>query len=56
MKARKTLSHQMLVADLLCQLKSPATPSEIKARIESLIEREYLERDPRKEGLYNYLA
>ena len=30
--------------------------SDLKKRIESLIEREYLERDPRDPNIYNYLA
>ena len=36
--------------------KRPASTADVKARVESLIEREYLERDPRDAGVYNYLA
>lgn len=45
MKTRKTLSHKLLVAELLQQLKFPIRQSDLKKRIESLIDREYLERD-----------
>ena len=44
MKTRKTLSHKLLVAELLQQLKFPIQQSDLKKRIESLIDREYLER------------
>ena len=43
-------------ADLLAQLKHPASPHQIKLRIESLIDREYLERDPEVANAYRYLA
>ena len=56
MKARQTLPHQQLVAELLARLKHPATPADIRKRIESLLDREYLERDPHDSQLYNYLA
>lgn len=56
MKARKTLAHTMLMSELFSQLKFPATPVDLKKRIESLIERDYLERDPNKPGEYRYLA
>jgi cullin-4 len=56
MKARKTLSHAALLGDVFAQLKRPASTADVKARVESLIEREYLERDPRDAGVYNYLA
>jgi cullin 4 len=41
MKARKTILHQQLIPQELEQVKVPAQPSDIKQRIESLIEREY---------------
>lgn len=58
MKNRKTLSHNELVQETITQLTSrfqPAVPM-IKKRIESLIEREYLERNENERGVYNYLA
>jgi len=56
MKARKTLSHAALVAEVIGQLKFPAAGADVKRRIESLLEREYLERDDDKPNTYNYLA
>lgn len=57
MKMRKQLSHQQLTTEVLQQLAffRPA-PKLIKQRIEHLIEREYLERDPNQASLYRYLA
>lgn len=45
MKMRKTLSHKLLTQELLSQLRFPLKMTDVKKRIESLIEREYLERD-----------
>ena len=45
MKTRKTLSHKLLVSELMVQLKFPVRGTDLKKRIESLIDREYLERD-----------
>lgn len=56
MKARKTLLHQQLIPQVLEQVKVPAQPSDIKKRIEILIEREYFERDENDRSRYNYLA
>lgn len=56
MKTRKTLSHTMLVAQLFSQLKFPVKTADLKRRIESLMEREYLERDSAQKNTYNYLA
>jgi len=54
MKARKVLSHSLLISELLQQLKFPVKPPDLKKRIESLIDREYLERD--SNSSYRYLA
>jgi cullin-4 len=56
MKARKTLSHSLLMSELFTQLKFPLKPPDLKKRIESLIDREYLERDPSSSSVYQYLA
>ncbi|KNC55985.1 Cullin-3 [Thecamonas trahens ATCC 50062] len=58
MKARKTLDHANLVAAVIKQLKARFTPNPpvIKKQIETLIERGYLERDPKSRKQYNYLA
>jgi cullin 4 len=56
MKARKTILHQQLILQVLEQVKVPAQPGDIKKRIESLIEREYMERDEKDRNRYNYLA
>eukprot|EP01125_Pyxidicula_operculata_P006088 TRINITY_DN2120_c0_g1_i1.p2 TRINITY_DN2120_c0_g1~~TRINITY_DN2120_c0_g1_i1.p2 ORF type:complete len:738 (-),score=168.52 TRINITY_DN2120_c0_g1_i1:345-2558(-) len=58
MKMRKTMQHSSLVAEVTKQLTSRFRPSPIfiKKRIESLIEREYLERSSADRKVYNYLA
>jgi len=58
MKMRKTLQHSNLVAEVTKQLSARFRPNPIviKKRIESLIEREYLERSGQDRKVYNYLA
>lgn len=56
MKTRKVLSHTLLITELFQQLKFPIKPVDLKKRIESLIDREYLERDKNNPQIYNYLA
>ncbi|CAM9737018.1 unnamed protein product, partial [Choristocarpus tenellus] len=57
MKARKTIAHQQLVAEVLSQLSFfRPNPKVIKSRIHALIDREYLERDNSKPNHYCYLA
>jgi len=56
MKMRKTLSHQLLVSELFNQLKFPVTPADLKKRIESLIDRDYMARDKENPKQYNYVA
>lgn len=58
MKSRKTLDHNNLIAEVVKQLSSSFTadPAFIKNRIESLMEREYLERDHDNRRIYHYLA
>ncbi len=56
MKMRKTLSHNMLIAELYDQLKFPVKPSDLKKRMESLIDRDYMERDKDNTNQYHYVA
>lgn len=58
MKARKTMEHNNLIAEVTKQLSARFVPNPIiiKKRIESLIEREYLERSKNDRKVYNYLA
>lgn len=56
MKARKTLDHRALMGEVMAQLKFPASSSDIKKRIETLIEREYMERIEGDRSKYKYLA
>jgi cullin 3 len=53
------MTHQALVTEVLGQLTSQFKPevAMVKSRIESLIEREYMERvDDAKTSTYRYLA
>ena len=56
MKARKQLSHNDLIPEILAQLKFPATTADIKKRIETLIERDYMERSDNDSTVYVYIA
>ena len=58
MKARKALGHNELFAEVTRQLSVRFNPSPqfVKKRIESLIEREYLERSEADHRLYSYVA
>jgi cullin 4 len=56
MKTRKKLNHNELISEIFNQIKFPAETSSIKKRIESLIDREYIERDEQDYSMYNYLA
>jgi len=58
MKSRKVLDYNNIIAEVTRQLSSRFVPNPavIKKRIESLIEREFLERDAEDRKLYRYLA
>jgi cullin 3 len=58
MKARRAADHGTLVAEVTRQLagRFVPPPALVKQRIESLIEREFLERDANDRKLYRYLA
>ncbi|KAI3437587.1 hypothetical protein D9Q98_000040 [Chlorella vulgaris] len=58
MKSRKALKHQQLLVEVVQQLQRMFAPDVkvIKRAIDSLIERDYLERDANDQQLYKYLA
>ena len=58
LKARRVLDHNSIVAEVTQQLSArfSVTPAVIKKRIESLIEREFLERDTNDRRMYRYVA
>jgi cullin 3 len=58
MKSRRVLSHNDVVAEVTRQLSTRFNPAPalIKKRIESLIEREYIERDSKDRTVYRYVA
>lgn len=56
MKTRRTIHHAGLISEVYQQLRFPHKPLDVKKRIESLIDREYLERDQKNPQTYHYLA
>lgn len=56
MKTRKKLAHTTLVNEVFEHLKFPVRAHDLKVRIESLIERDYLSRDKENANEYNYVA
>lgn len=58
MKSRRILDHNSIVTEVTRQLapRFLPNPAVIKKRIESLLEREFLERDATDRKLYRYLA
>ena len=56
MKSRRTLSHAVLMSELFSHLTFAAAPADIKRRIESLIDREYMQRDENRPQFYTYKA
>ncbi len=58
MKAKKTLKHVNLVNETIQELQSKFVPqvADIKRSIETLIEREYLERSKESHDVLVYLA
>ncbi|KAM9107686.1 LOW QUALITY PROTEIN: cullin-4A-like [Megaptera novaeangliae] len=56
MKMRKTLGHNLLVSELYNQLKFLIKPGDLKKRIKSLIDRDYMERDQDSPNQYRYVA
>lgn len=57
MKSRRKLGHNELVQEVLTALRNfQPNPAQIKQKIDQLIDRDYLERDPDDRTLYRYLA
>ncbi|KAE8685197.1 Cullin-2 [Hibiscus syriacus] len=58
MKSRKVLSYQQLISETVQQLSHSFKPDikAIKKRIEDLIIRDYMERDPDQPNMFRYLA
>ncbi|KAI8146282.1 Cullin [Fennellomyces sp. T-0311] len=58
MKDRKTMEHNLLIAEVSKQLSARFMPNPvmIKKRVEALIDREYLERSSEDRRAYRYLA
>ncbi|KAK8639566.1 hypothetical protein V6N13_137941 [Hibiscus sabdariffa] len=58
MKSRKVIPHQQLISETVEQLSRTFKPDikAIKKRIEDLITRDYMERDPDQPTMFRYLA
>lgn len=56
MKTRKKLDNTSLINEIVQHVKFPVNNHDIKVRIESLIERDYLQRDQDNAQIYNYVA
>ncbi|CUI14693.1 Hypothetical protein, putative [Bodo saltans] len=56
MKSRRRATHNDLINDVIGMLKFPASSADVKKRLEVMIEREYVRRDPVDAGSYEYVA
>ena len=58
MKARKMLKNQALIEEVISQISQRFTPKiqDIKKAIDTLLEREYIERAEDQRETFNYLA
>jgi cullin 4 len=56
MKSRRTLTHSGLLSECFTNLRFSVVASDIKKRIERLIEQEYLKRDEQDRSLYHYIT
>ncbi|TGZ71761.1 hypothetical protein CRM22_002466 [Opisthorchis felineus] len=56
MKTRKTIDHNSLLSEVYKQLQFPLKASDVKKRIENLIERDYMKRDTTSAATYHYVS
>jgi hypothetical protein len=58
MKSRRVIGHQQLIGEVskMVAWKFVASNKQIKSRIENLIEREFLQRDPKDSNVYLYIV
>lgn len=56
MKTRKQMTHAQLIQEVFQHARFPVKAPDVKARIESLIERDYLQRQQDNAQVYNYVA
>ena len=58
MKARKTMKNQPLIQEVISQISTSFTPKipDIKKAIETLLEKEYIERAENTRDTFNYVA
>jgi len=56
LKARKTISHTDLFQEVSRILRFPLDNDMLKARIDYLLDAEYMERDGKAENVYHYIA
>lgn len=56
MKTRRKLTHNELLTEIFQHLKFPVRGQDVKVRIESLIERDYLHRSEDDSSIYEYVA
>ena len=58
MKARKTLKNQALIQEVISQISQRFAPKipDIKKAIETLLEKEYIERAENTRDTFNYVA
>lgn len=56
MKSKRSMTHNDLMAEVLKVATFKPQPSDVKKRVENLILRDYISRDPMQSDHYNYVA
>lgn len=56
MKMRRSLPHNLLLSECLGQLRFHIRPADLKKRIESLIDRDYIRRSKENSSIYEYIV